>query len=80
MPALMGQDLSAASAGAGPVPPPPDAKSVMLFNVVTDPNETNDVAAANPAIVKQLLDELDAAPQAPRTLSEWPMRTMPTPN
>jgi arylsulfatase A-like enzyme len=59
--------------GTGAVPQPPYAKTVYLFNVVTDPNETTDLAAANPTIVTQLLADLNAAPRAPRTLSEWPV-------
>jgi arylsulfatase A-like enzyme len=66
--------------GTGAVPQPPYAKTVLLFNVVTDPNETTDVAAANPAVVTQLLADLNAAPRAPRTLSEWPVGFVLAPN
>ena len=63
--------------GTGPVPQPPYPKTVYLFNVVTDPNETTDLAEANPAIVAQLLADLNAAPRAARTLSEWPVNFVP---
>ena len=45
--------------------------TVQLFNVATDPNEREDVSAAHPDIVKALLTRLDAAPRAPKSLSEW---------
>jgi arylsulfatase A-like enzyme len=65
--------------GTGAVPQPPYAKTVLLYNVVTDPNETTDLAAANPDIVTRLLADLDAAPRAPSTLSEWPVNFVPSP-
>ena len=63
--------------GTGPLPRAPFAKSVLLYNVVTDPNETTDVGAANTGIRAQLLADLDAAPRAPATLSEWPVVVAP---
>jgi arylsulfatase A-like enzyme len=62
--------------GSGAAPPAsgaagPDDKVTMLFDVVSDPNESNDVAAANPQIVARLLADLEAAPRAPASLSEW---------
>jgi arylsulfatase A-like enzyme len=51
-------------------PAAPGAKTVMLFDVVADPNERNDVAAQHPELLKKLLAVLDAAPRAPRSLSE----------
>ena len=63
--------------GVGAVPQPPYPKTVYLFNVLTDPNETTDVSAANPAVVTQLLADLNAAPRAARTLSEWPVGFVP---
>ncbi len=63
--------------GTGPLPTPPYDKTVYLFNVQTDPNEATDVSAANPAIVTQLLADLNAAPRAPRSLSDWPMAANP---
>jgi hypothetical protein len=43
-----------------PGPPPPPKNGVMLFNVMTDPGEHNEVSAANPAIVARLTAELNA--------------------
>ena len=63
--------------GTGAVPQPPYAKTVLLYNVVTDPAETTDVSAANPTIVTRLLADLNAAPRAPRSLSEWPVNFVP---
>ena len=45
--------------------------AVQLFNVATDPAEKDDVASAHPDIVARLLKQLEAAPRAPRSLSEW---------
>jgi hypothetical protein len=44
---------------APPGPPPPPEGGVMLFNVVSDPGEHDEVSAANPDIVKRLSAELD---------------------
>ena len=44
--------------------------SVMLFDVLADPNEQHDMAALRPDIVAQLVADLNAAPRAPRSLSE----------
>lgn len=63
--------------GTGPLPTAPFAKTVLLYNVVTDPNETTDVSAANASIRTQLLADLDAAPRAPASLSEWPVVVAP---
>ena len=63
--------------GTGPTPAPPYAKTVLLYNVVTDPAETTDLSAANPATVTRLLADLNAAPRAARTLSEWPVNFVP---
>lgn len=65
--------------GTGTVPQPPYAKTVFLFNLITDPNETTDLAAANPTIVAQLLADLNAEPRAPRSLSEWPVNFVLSP-
>lgn len=51
-------------------PPAPGEKTVMLFNVGADPDERNDVAGEHPDVLKKLLADLDAAPRAPRSLSE----------
>jgi len=64
--------LLTATAATTPRPRPPFAKTVLLYNVLTDPNETTDLSAANPGLVQQLLADLDAAPRAASTLSEWP--------
>jgi arylsulfatase A-like enzyme len=51
-------------------PPAPGDKTVMLFDVVADPNERDDVAGQHPDVLKKLLADLNAAPRAPRSLSE----------
>jgi arylsulfatase A-like enzyme len=53
--------------------PPPAAsdKTVMLFDVVADPNESNNIAAQYPELVTKLLADLNAAPRAPASLSEY---------
>lgn len=40
-------------------PPPPPPNSTMLFNVIDDPTEHNEVSAANPEIVARLKTVLD---------------------
>ena len=45
--------------GPPPAPPLPPKDGVMLFNVVSDPGEHNDLSATNPDIVKRLSAELD---------------------
>jgi arylsulfatase A-like enzyme len=45
--------------------------TMQLFNVVLDPSESRNVAADNPEIVATLLTRLEAAPRAPKSLSEW---------
>lgn len=65
--------LRAPTALVGPAASPAlgaDGKTVMLFDVVTDPAETTDLAVKQPEKVKQLLFNLDAAPRAPRSLAE----------
>jgi len=65
--------LNAAQAGrvtgATGAAPPADARTVMLFNVVTDQYEKNDVSAKYPDITAQLVADLDAAPRAKESLS-----------
>jgi arylsulfatase A-like enzyme len=65
--------LLTATAATTPRPRPPFAKTTLLFNVLTDPNETTDLSASHPDRVQQLLADLDAAPRAASTLSEWPV-------
>ena len=57
--------------GPGPGAAAGDAKVVLLFDVVADPTESTDLAAANPQVVARLLADLDAAPRAAASLSEW---------
>lgn len=45
--------------GPPPAPPLPPEGGFMLFNVVSDPSEHNEVSATNPDIVKRLSAELD---------------------
>ena len=47
-----------------------DGKTIMLFDVVADQNETTDMAVKKPDLVRNLLSDLDAAPRAPRSLAE----------
>lgn len=61
-------------------PQVPGAKSELLFNLLTDPKEANNVAAQHPDIVNSLRADLDAAPRAPRTLSNLPIRPGATPH
>jgi hypothetical protein len=35
-------------------------RDYLLFNLVTDPDEKNDIAAAQPALVKELANRLNA--------------------
>lgn len=51
--------------------PAADAKTVLLFDVVADPTESKDLSSQQPAMVTKLLANLNAAPRAPRSLSEW---------
>ncbi len=60
-------------ASGASAPQPTGARTELLFNVVTDPQEASNVAAAHPDIVQRLRADLDAAPRAPRTLSNWPI-------
>eukprot|EP01051_Picozoa_sp_SAG22_P004955 SAG22_NODE_281_length_13064_cov_13.367605_8_plen_584_part_00 len=47
------------SGGSPPPPPPGPPPPPQLYNVTADPGEHTDVAAANPEVVKALLDRLD---------------------
>ncbi len=45
--------------------------SLQLFDVVKDPGETTDLSAKYPEVVARLTAQLNAAPRAPISLSQW---------
>jgi len=64
---------SARNIGSKPLPEnsDPAAKISLLFNVDKDPAETNNLVEQYVNLVRDLEARLDAAPRAPRSLSEW---------
>jgi len=71
------QDVSPA-ASALPVPHP--GKTPCLFDLVSDPSEHHNIAAANPGIVSKMWATLNASILAQRDCNGWTYRPIPGPS